>query len=59
MNFFLIKLNYKLKSKILSIDNISKQREEILIQTIILKEVKKRQRLSGENNFYLKNSKNS
>ena len=48
-NFFLIKLNAKLKFKILNIDEIFNTREKILIKIIMQKKTLKRTRLSNEN----------
>ena len=50
-NFFLIKLNAKLKFKILNIDEMFNTREKILIKIIIQKKTLKRVRSNDENIF--------
>ena len=50
-NFFLIKLNAKLKFKILSIDEMFNTREKILIKIIMQKKTLKRVRSNDENIF--------
>ena len=61
-NFFLIKLNAKLKFKILNIDKIFNTREKILIKIIMQKKTLKRTRSNDENHFiqfkFFKNSFN-
>ena len=61
-NFFLVKLNAKLKFKILNIDEIFNTREKILIKIIMQKKTLKRTRLNNENYFtqfkFFKNSLN-
>ena len=49
--FFLIKLNAKLKFKILNIDEIFNTREKILIKIIMQKKTLKRMRSNNENHF--------
>ena len=46
-NFFLVKLRPELKNKILSIDNVPKQREEILAMVIMQENTLDRARFSG------------
>ena len=62
INFFLIKLNAKLKFKILNIDKIFNTREKILIKIIMQKKTLKRTRSNDENHFiqfkFFKNSFN-
>ena len=61
-SFFLVKLNTKLKFKILNIDEIFNTREKILIKTIMQKKTLKRTRSNDENHFtqfkFFKNSLN-
>ena len=62
INFFLVKLNAKLKFKILNIDEIFNTREKILIKIIMQKKILKRTRSNDENHFiqfkFFKNSFN-
>ena len=46
-NFFFVKLRLKLKNKILSIDNVFKLREEILIMIIMQENILNRNRAGG------------
>ena len=50
-NLFLIKLNAKLKFKILNINKISNTREKTLIKIIMQKKTLKRTRSNNENHF--------
>ena len=49
VNIFLIKLTFRLKDKLLNINNISNNREKILIIIIMQKKTLKRVRQTSEN----------